>query len=241
MVFDTAEVYFMIIGDGNVATDHKFNRLLCMNKSWLHDPWANSNLHRNPFGELTRAERAEVAIVDVEQIAAWVAERRTAVQFVGECGRGKTTRMLTLARQLPDAAYVYLPEDGPGPPIPQGRVVLIDEAQRLPRSLRRAVFSTGLPLVLGTHRDLVRPLRRHGYTVHTQRIGHENTPELVCRVLNRRIESSRRGPGPIPVITLDFARSMVGRFGTDIRSIEDYLYELVQTQVIDHGQVRFED
>jgi hypothetical protein len=149
--------------------------------------------------------------------------------------------MLTLANQLPDAAYTYLPEDGPCPPIPQGRVVLIDEAQRLPRHVRRSIFLTGLPLVLGTHRDLIRPLRRHGYTVHTQRIGQENTAELVCQVLNRRIESSRLGPGPVPKITLDFARALIGQFGTDIRSIEDHLYELVQAQVTDHGQVRFED
>jgi hypothetical protein len=207
----------------------------------LRNHWVNSNLHRNPFGELTRAERVEVAVVDVEGIAARVAVQRTAVQFVGDCGRGKTTRMLSLAERIPDAAYTYLPEDGPCPPIPQGRVVLIDEAQRLPRHVRRSIFSTGLPLVLATHRDLAGPLRRHGYAIHTQRIGQTNTPELVRKVLNRRIESSRRGPGPIPEIRLDFARSLVARFGTDVRSIEDHLYELVQSQVTDHGQVRFDD
>ncbi len=212
-----------------------------MNNSWLNDNWAETNLHRNPFGELTRAERVEVAVVDVDRIAALVTRPLTAVQFIGDCGRGKTTRMLSLVGRIPDAIYTYLPEDGPCPPIPSGQVVLIDEAQRLPRSVRRKVFSTGKPLVLATHRDLTRPLLRYGYTVQTQRIGQTNTPELVCQVLNRRIESSRRGPGPIPEITLDFARSLVGRFGTDIRGIEDHLYELVQAQVTSHGQVRFSD
>ena len=100
---------------------------------WL--PWAGRNLCRNPFGELSRAERAEVAVVDLDSIAARLAKMRSAVQLIGDCGRGKTTRMLALAQRFPESSYVYLPEDGPCPAIAEGNPLLIDEAQRLPRAV----------------------------------------------------------------------------------------------------------
>lgn len=206
---------------------------------WL--PWARCNLRRNPFGELTPQERAEVAVVDVEAIARRVERTGKAVQLIGDCGRGKTTRMLALARRLPGASYVYLPEDGPCPPIAEGSPLLIDEAQRLPRAAWRRVFATGLPLVLATHRNMKRLLRRFGYAVHTEWIGEGNTPELICRLLNRRMEAARLRPGPIPVISMDDADRLFKNFGSDIRGIENYLYERVQIQVVHHGEMRFVD
>ena len=203
--------------------------------SWI--PWARWNLCRNPFGELIRQERAELAIVDVEAIARQVARPSCAYQLIGDCGRGKTTRMLALAHHIPGAFYAYLPEDGPCPAIATGNPILIDEAQRLPRRVRQSVFATGLPLVLATHRDLARPLRRHGYRVITEQVGDGNTPELIQRLLNRRIEASRLRAGPVPVVSLALARRMVMRFQSDIRSIESHLYEHVQSQVVQHGEM----
>ncbi len=215
------------------------NELLEGTAHWL--PWAHRNLRRNPFGELSREERAEVAVVDVGSLARCLQPPRSAVQLIGDCGRGKTTRMLVLAREFPAASYVYLPEDGPCPAIAEGKPILIDEAQRLPRAAWREVFGTGLPLVLATHRDMSRRLRRFGYTVHTDRIGAGNTPELICQLLNRRINASRLQEGPLPVVSLDDARRLVQRFGSDVRAIESYLYERVQTQVVHHGEMRFVD
>ncbi len=211
------------------------------NKHWAKNNWVGSNLHRNPFGELSRSERAELAVVDVQQIVPLISQNQMAVQFVGGCGRGKTTRLLKLADRFPEASYTYLAEDQGCPPIPWGRPVLIDEAQRLPLRVRRMLFLSGLPLVLATHRDLSAPLRRFGYQVHTQWIGADNTPELICQVLNRRIESSRLSGGPIPVVSLELARRLFDRFGTDLRGIEGYLYEQVQSQVDHHGKVRFDN
>lgn len=211
------------------------------NNHRTNNHWVGVNLHRNPFGELTREQRIELAVVDVESLVVHLSKPRHAVQFIGQCGRGKTTRMLKLGSQLPESSYTYLPEDRPCPPIPSGNPVLIDEAQRLSRHVRSVLFSTALPMVLATHRDLSRPLKRAGYAVRTERIGNANSPELLCKILNRRIEAARLTEGPIPVITIKFARQLVRRFGTNIRGIESHLYELVQTQVTDHGQVRFED
>lgn len=164
-----------------------------------------------------------------------------ALQFVGDCGRGKTTRLLAIADRFPGASYVYLPEDGPTPAIAAGRPLLIDEAQRLPRRVRNAVFANGAPLVLATHRDLTRPLRRHGYHVQTQQIGQGNDAALIERLLNARIEASRLGPGPTPRVTSNDAKRLSDRFGSDIRAVEFFLYEQVQTQVMTDGEVRFID
>lgn len=183
----------------------------------------------------------EVAVVDVDSIALRVTKMRSAVQLVGDCGRGKTTRMLALASRFPDASYVYLPEDGPCPAIAEGNPVLIDEAQRLPRKVCRRIFATGLPLILATHVDMSRQLRRFDYEFHTEWIGDGNTPELICQLLNRRIEASRLRDGPLPIVSLGDARQLVRRFGSDVRAIEHYLYERVQTQVAHHGEVRFVD
>lgn len=204
-------------------------------------PWARLNLRRNPFGELTSSERLETAIVDVQPLLGFLEQGRTAIQFVGECGRGKTTRLLALRAKLPQSSYVYLGEDQPCPAIPAGSPVMIDEAQRLAKAVQVSVFASGLPLVLATHADLSRPLRRFGYVIQTEQIGIGNDPELVQRLLNRRIEVSRLTDGPIPSVSLEDATKLVQRFGTNIRSIEHHLYDRVQLQVTHHGQMRFVD
>ena len=217
---------------------------------WM--PWAWCNLRRNPFGELSREERPEVAVVDVQAITDLVSSNHQAVQLIGGCGRGKTTRMLVLHRELPESTYAYLSEFEPCPSIAAGSPVLIDEAQRLPRKIRKRVFASGLPLVLATHKDLTRPLKRAGYHVVTFHIGETNSPDLVCEALNRRIVASAIDSNcEVPALSLDDATTLVARFGSDIRAIEGYLYDVVQAQTFQNknsdlresadGKMRFID
>ncbi len=216
--------------------------------------WPGANLFRNPFGELTRAERAELAVVDLEPVVEFVAQtgsgddrsprfrRGTAYQMIGECGRGKTTRLLAVGRRFPTACYVYLPEDDPCPSIPYGEPLLIDEAPRMPAGILRAVLESKTALVLATHRDLSATLRRHGYRVTTEAIGQTLRPDVLAEILNRRIRSARRDRSrPVPRITSPQATALIERFGTNVRSIEGYLYDRVQSQVNDHGEMRFID
>ena len=214
--------------------------LRCQNLANPNARWPGANLFRNPFGELNRKERAALAVVDIKSISDFVKQRFRAYQLIGDCGRGKTTRLLKLRDALDQATYVYLPEDQPCPPIAEGSPILIDEAQRLPRRARKAVFKSGLPLVLATHQDLSRPLRRAGYHVTTERIGLSLTPERLAEILNRRIDASRRDPGSAaPQINLRVCAELIRQFGTDVRGIEGYLYDIVQSQVNDHGEMRF--
>lgn len=208
----------------------------------LRPLWPAHNLARNPFGELTRKERAKLAVVNVGAIKDFLSQPLTAHQFIGECGRGKTTRMLALHQQIVESSYTYLPEDEPCPSIPSGSIVMIDEAQRLPRRVRNEVFRSGLPLLLATHRDLTRPLRRAGYLVKTERIGETLTAHSLAQILNARINASQRDEdSPVKQIHVSDCETLLQRFGTNIRAIESYLYDVVQTQVNSHGEMRFID
>jgi len=59
-------------------------------------PYLRWNLLRNPFGELTRQERAELAVVDVAIYLAELQAGRTALHFLGDQGRGKSTHLLAI-------------------------------------------------------------------------------------------------------------------------------------------------
>jgi hypothetical protein len=194
-------------------------------------PYARYNLRRNPFGELTREERAELAVVEVERWVDLLGDQGRAVQFMGQAGDGKTTHLLALQRSLPGAVYAYLPEDGPHPPIPLRRPLLIDEAQRLSRGQRGRIFVFGGPLVLGTHADLSRELRQAGLAVVTYNVGADRSPRQLARILNARIEASRLSDSPVPRIDAAHAARLLANVRHSIRDIEQLLYDDFQTAV----------
>jgi hypothetical protein len=216
--------------------------------SWL--PFSRWNLRYNPFGELAPSERAAVAVFDAQPIAQRLAQGQTAIQFIGPCGRGKTTRLLALQRHLaiPGSATICLPPLSWA--IPRwwhkmlrirGAPIIIDEAQRMPAPIRRSIFRRRVPLVLGTHRDLTAPLRRAGYRVFTYRVGPQNDASHVAKVVNARLCAARLSAAEVPQLSIRDAQWLVTRFGDDLRGIESFLYHQVQQQVGCNGQMRFVD
>lgn len=199
-------------------------------------PFAHLNLRFNPFGERPLDERAKLAVVDIDR---WVPlldparGERVAVQFMGDKGRGKTTHMLALLdrvrRDQPggDAAYLHVGE-GERPPMPGGSPVFVDEIQRVPRWRRWKLFRRGVPLVIGTHLDVARELRRAGYVVHSIHPAEAMTAERLAAIVERRIEHARRGPGPLPGVSAGTVSALLDRFGDDVRAIEHRLYETYQ-------------
>jgi hypothetical protein len=188
-------------------------------------PYAHLNLRRNPFGHVDTAERAELAVVEIEGVVARLASPRYAVQFMGECGYGKTTHLLAIRACFAGAAYVHFPE-GEYPPIPEGTPLLIDECQRVPRRTRQRSFRRCVPLVLGTHVDFAAELRAAGYDVETVDVARQTTPRRLGELFQRRIEHVRRGPGPVPAVSLSTATWLLDRFGPNVRAIEAHLYEV---------------
>ncbi|MHB0955189.1 MAG: hypothetical protein ACYC6N_26205 [Pirellulaceae bacterium] len=201
----------------------------------MPSPFARLNLYRNPFGELTREERGEVAIVETERWVELLRRSTAVIQFIGSCGEGKTTHLLAIARALPEASYVYLPPEGPHPKISSQRPLLIDEAERLGIWQRRRVFSRTGGLAIGTHTDLTRLLRRYGREVVTVDVAVDRSPERLMQILNRRLEASRLTPEAIPRIDLSQAVQLRAAFGGDIRNIERHLYVHFQ-QLATHGE-----
>ena len=190
-------------------------------------PFAHLNLCRNPFGELSFADRAGLAVVEIDRFVRRVRQPGYAVQFLGDKGRGKTTHLLALRQHFPEAPYLHIGE-GQRPRIPRGHPLMIDEIQRLPRWRRRWVFRRSVSLVIGTHEDVSAELLRAGFEVDSIEAGALLDAERLHEILNRRIRWARRAPGPVPRVTLNTAGALIERFGDDVRAIEWHLYEMFQ-------------
>ena len=196
----------------------------------MRSPYSVYNLHRNPFGELTRAERAELAVV--EEMDTWLvalADSRTAIQFFGDCGFGKTTHLLAIEKRLTTAAYVYYPETGDRPALPLERPVLVDEANRMGWRQHWRLLRGAGPIVIGTHVDYSWRLRRAGFHVLHVNVEQPKDPAMLAKILNRRVAASRAIEGlPIPLIDEEFAEQLLKQLGTNLRRIEHFLYEQFQ-------------
>lgn len=191
-------------------------------------PFAHLNLRRNPFGELTREERTQLAVVEIQEALEHLTRPRASVQIVGEKGYGKTTHLLAIAGHFPDCSYVHIPE-GQRCVIPaSGDPLLIDEAQRLTLPQRWHLLRSGRRLILGTHEDFAKALSRARRPVLTLAADRFTDAARVHRILNARIQSVRRDPGPTPSITEATASRLFAQFGSDLRSIEHSLYYVFQ-------------
>lgn len=196
-------------------------------------PYHSWNLRRNPFGELTRGERAELAVVDeLESWLEFLRHPRRALQFVGDCGHGKTTHLLALHRVLVGATYIYYPETGRRPPLPPQRPVLIDEAQRMGCWNQRRLFRGTGPIAIATHVDLSRKLRSAGFETRVIDMHRPLAAETLAKILNRRIEASQLDAHRrLLTIDLPLAESLVGKFRSDIRAVEAFLYDRLQSTI----------
>jgi NAD(P)-dependent dehydrogenase (short-subunit alcohol dehydrogenase family) len=190
-------------------------------------PFIGLNLRCNPFGEVDRCDRVALAVTDAGDLAQRLARPGVAVQFVDEPGRGKTTHLLSLAANFSDAPFVRV-DEGATPEIPEAHPLFIDEAQRLPWRVRHRVFGRGDSVAIATSRDLGRELARHGLEVLTIAPGTTLTVRRVTEILNRRIHWARRGPGSIPQVGAEQAAGLLAHFGSDLRAIEEHLYEQFQ-------------
>ena len=208
-------------------------------------PYARLQLFRNPFGELTRAERADLAIVDVEECLGWLQDDRAVLQIIGPCGHGKTTHLLAIERRMierrmieswmAESAYIYCPEDGQQPTLPSARPLLVDEAQRLGWRRRGELLRGGGPLVVSTHVDLSRKLVRAGFRLRTLDLAEPVDAERLQSLLNRRIaasaliaESASSAAAESHYLQLAEVVALQRQFGSNIRLIEHHLYEVFQ-------------
>ena len=208
-----------------------------------HLPFAHLNLTRNPFGEPDLGARADLAVVDVEHLARPLRERLAArsasplaIQLRGPPGRGKSTHLLALHARFADASFLAY-EEGGWPALPDQGVgpLFLDDAHLMRRRLRERIWTRGTCVALATHHDLKHELEPHGYDVMDVVVEGTLDVAWLRRILERRIEWARRGPGPTPGVSESTIRELMRRFGTDVRSMEGELYDRIQrlTQVRD--------
>jgi hypothetical protein len=175
--------------------------------------------------------RADLAVVDIDEIVSQLRSPRFAVQFLGDCGRGKTTHLLAIRASFARAPYMHIAEGQRVRELPEARAgvpIFLDELQRLPRNLRRKLPAGKNPLAVGTHKDLQRALVRAGYEVRTVRPAGLLDAARIKRIFERRIEHARRSPGALPAIRGETIADLLRRYGSNVRGMEHEMYERFQ-------------
>ena len=191
-------------------------------------PYIHLNLRYNPFGELPPETRAVLAIADVEHFVPLLHQRKMAVQFTGDSGTGKSTHLLALHRNFPDAPFFKVYCGTITKKIPLD-IVFIDEMQFLTKRLRNSIFKKVNALAFTTHIDFSEELSRVGFTVTTITPADSLNVKHLQRVFITRIEAARRAEGPIPSVLESTIIKLIGTYKSDIRAMEVYLYDLFQS------------
>ncbi len=186
----------------------------------------------NPFGTLTRAEWASLAVLTAE-IEAALDSGAFHLQMIGEKGHGKTSTLMALeARFRHEGAAVTYER------VPAGSdrfhadlagldVLLLDEVQRLRRSerrrLRRAALA-GLRLIIGTHEDLRPVMARRGVPL-TSICLHTLPFDHIRRIIDDRLAFFAL-PGAAARVTVpdDVLRQLLAEEHDSIRAVQDRLY-----------------
>lgn len=190
-------------------------------------PFEHLNLRRNPFGALDRDEKARLAVADVDEHVEWLKVAGRVVEFMGDHGCGKTTRLLAMRRAMPRAAYLRASEQSGGVEVPDRPVVLVDEAQFLDPAWYGELFSTDRSYAVSTHRTLVETYRSFGLEVRCVEVKQVSS-ETLGEIARRRIEASRRNSGAVPEIDESVLELLTQRHGDNLRAMFDELYMVFQ-------------
>ncbi len=195
-----------------------------MNKKQL--PFAHLNLRFNPFGELTREQRAVTAIVELDDIPEHFSKSRIAIQFIGEHGRGKSTHLIALHKRLKHSPYTQI-HIGDKPTFSNDDIQFIDSIEMLPAARRKKIYRSTNILAITTHNDLTNELQAAGFEVISKRITVDNE-QHIKKIFDKRIELARRNTGSLPDIDINTVRTLITNFNDDIRAMEHHLYEVFQ-------------
>lgn len=180
------------------------------------------NLRWNPFSEPSDQERHSLFVGDIQALASRMTDG-VALQFVGDHGRGKSSRLRALQHST-GAPYIRLRDQRT---IPVAERLLIDEAELLLWrpwwKLRRC-----RAIAISTHRDLTAGLWLMGFTVETVRV-EGTSADTLGQIFSRRIEWARRGPGAVPAVSAETIDRLVATHRDNVRAMESDLYVLFQS------------
>lgn len=146
------------------------------------------------------------------------------VQLVGPPGSGKSTHLAALARRFPFAGHVAWSRDEGWGMLPEGELLLVDDAHMMPRRLLKASLRRPVT-VLATHHDLGRRLRGRGRDVLVVDVPGATDLARVRQIVRRRLQWARRGEGALPRVEGPFVDGLIERHGADLRRIMADLYD----------------
>lgn len=192
---------------------------------------APSVLRCNPFGEPPSDVLPLLVVADLDADFEWWRAGRRALQWTGDQGRGKSAHLAAIRGRAPEIPWVYLPEDEARPPIPAGRELILDEAQRLPRPSRWWHFRRLERIAVGTHVDLRGELEAARFEVRAREADGHATPARLTEILERRLTWAESEPGAAPRPSSAVVRRLVERWGDDRRGLLDELYESFQAWI----------
>jgi energy-coupling factor transporter ATP-binding protein EcfA2 len=189
---------------------------------------AEYNLKRNPFGIVPWQDWPKVIVADLEGWIAHLQQPGTALQLIGEGGRGKSTHLRTLHRYFLDSTYTYIPP-GRRIAIPDEPRLFLDESQRLPWWRRERHFRKAKTLAIATHKLHTKQLERLGYRVITHEVKGLDIERLRA-ITQKRIEWARKTSGPLPFIPDESLEYLLTQHQDNLRAIESELYEVFQNR-----------
>lgn len=192
----------------------------------LNLPFAHLNLRCNPFGQLTRPEKNELAVLrlDLQPYAERLRIPGYALQFLKEGAPNKTTHMMGISRLLPDAVYVQLREGMPVPHIPEAPALFIDWMHLMPGDERREILRRQASFGIVSHVNHGREFKRAGLTYELVKLPMYTAEQLKVQV-DRRIAWARRDPNrPVPAVSLETVSQLLAQFDDDVAVIE-HLYD----------------
>jgi hypothetical protein len=209
--------------------------------------FAHLNLTRNPFGEPRPSERADLAVVDVDEHVERLRAGGCYIEFTGRQGRGKTTRLHAIGDRIADAAFIRVPE----PPeharktkLPRASVVLVDDAQFLNARQRRTLFERADAVAAATHDSLAAEAESADFEVREVEIAGLERRRL-REIVDKRIQWARRGPGAVPELSDSALDRLIELYGDDLRTIEDVLYSVFQSleavELVEHDHIERAD
>jgi hypothetical protein len=123
--------------------------------------------------------------------------------------------------------------------IDQIDIFFLDEAQRLGRLQRRRLISAAnhnLQLVLSSHEDLAPLFKKKKSPLSTVALANI-TVEHLSNVLEKRLTYFSLNPNPSLWFSSAAIEFLWRRFGSDLRSVERFLYEFFQ-QLNVKGEIR---
>lgn len=194
----------------------------------------------NPFRALTTEEWSDLALLP-DGVPKEVTDLPSLTQIVGEQGRGKTSALLALMRELQQRGkpviYDYL---APGArrythSLSRERITLIDEAQRLaPRWLSRLLSELELMidhhpvLIIASHTDIAARAAERGISTLSISV-MDHSPAFIHELIERRLNYFER-PGQRGVrLSPDALDWLISQCSPDLRLLEKSLYETYQT------------